>query len=668
MNYYDTRQKPDPLFVSTMLLSSSSKVDEIYTPETPGTITLYFIRRIEIVYYFFFRFFLLCLSLKSIKHTHTHIVYRERERERFWEFKKKLKKEEKQKSKMSKRSSTSSQRLASPCFPSSGSSIRESYLRGKHNDANFRQSIIHLHIQYTGARPIKHERDDPLPMGVSPELLQRHEKYMRRLRKDREGLEMELIQQEKAEKMTTDPKLVQDLKKLNTEIDTYVKNIEDTRKRIRMLETLIEKCRERQPTQTLSRGGVKVTRDNNEMMQKKISAMEKRLEKLLQRFNRKIAQNKELRQRIDRTRGERATFGSIFQKLETSILGFEDSSEETNTICRELSDMLSRERADLESKRIESERKTEHFEQQWKHLHTELEDAKLNHELDTENLRSTFVDNNRSVMMSKSTAMTMSTLSTLSSLNDSVMKERQQFFRFRQRHKELEKRNKVEVAASDMSLRDLHMKLQEFSSHSGEDPVIVLEQSEDEQYRVFVRITELQKQIQDEISSVKTWKKRIEELLPEKHRAMDTLIRQLEQKRATTRRRIEASKNRTVKMSQEIDEIGDEVFKLLNKIIPITSSADDDELTTREASSTIEKLGKIEVMLRRLGIVNNTSTTQSSVKKETHSQTPSEIVKKQLEGGIFSGNGELAGAQEDGVPMSVERTKKFVGEYFGEGK
>lgn len=64
------------------------------------------------------------------------------------------------------------------------------------------------------------------------------------------------------------------------------------------------------------KGGVNAARESAQAIQKQIRVLENRLDKSLQKFNEAVAQNKELRDKIDSLRRERLVFDNIYSKLE----------------------------------------------------------------------------------------------------------------------------------------------------------------------------------------------------------------------------------------------------------------------------------------------------------------------------------------------------------------
>lgn len=243
-------------------------------------------------------------------------------------------------------------------YPSFGSSLRQSYM--------------------PGALPVNHSRDDPLPMGVSPERRERHMALMSRLRKNREGLEHELIMSKKHKKMMTNSSLQADLKSIAESIDKYTGKIQLLRQNISSTEKQIAKARDHRMHQKMSKGGTKTTRRNNEIMAKQIRVLEGRLEKLLEQFNSKIARNRALRERIDLVRKERSHYDGIFKKMEIAVNKFDRMANAVAAKTQKVEKQCQRERAELEKICSTREQSLTAFESKWREKHDVIETQLLN--------------------------------------------------------------------------------------------------------------------------------------------------------------------------------------------------------------------------------------------------------------------------------------------------
>ena len=107
--------------------------------------------------------------------------------------------------------------------------------------------------------------------------------------------------------------------RLQDQAAMYVKKIEKQKQKIEETDREIAKYQERILDQKSRVGGVNAAQTNNQLVQKQIKVLEGRLDKSLLKFNEVLAQNKELRQKIDEYRRERVVFDGIYKKLEMEL-------------------------------------------------------------------------------------------------------------------------------------------------------------------------------------------------------------------------------------------------------------------------------------------------------------------------------------------------------------
>ena len=107
--------------------------------------------------------------------------------------------------------------------------------------------------------------------------------------------------------------------RLQEQATMYIKKIEIEKKKVEELDKSIAKYQERILEQKSRLGGINAAQENNILIKKQIQVLENRLNKHLLKFNETLAQNKELRQRIDDYRRERVVFDVIYKKLEREL-------------------------------------------------------------------------------------------------------------------------------------------------------------------------------------------------------------------------------------------------------------------------------------------------------------------------------------------------------------
>eukprot|EP01012_Entosiphon_sulcatum_P019505 TRINITY_DN2439_c0_g1_i1.p1 TRINITY_DN2439_c0_g1~~TRINITY_DN2439_c0_g1_i1.p1 ORF type:complete len:560 (-),score=155.92 TRINITY_DN2439_c0_g1_i1:93-1772(-) len=89
--------------------------------------------------------------------------------------------------------------------------------------------------------------------------------------------------------------------------------------KIAQLDTKIASLEEKVHEARGNMGGINVTKESNQMIEKQIKVLENRLDKALVKFNEALHINKELREQIDNLRRERGVFDTIYKKLEREL-------------------------------------------------------------------------------------------------------------------------------------------------------------------------------------------------------------------------------------------------------------------------------------------------------------------------------------------------------------
>jgi chromosome segregation ATPase len=111
-------------------------------------------------------------------------------------------------------------------------------------------------------------------------------------------------------------------RELDAKRDTYAhleSKIQSEQLRLDELEEELEGTREAVREARKHMGGVNITQDSHDMIDRQVTVLENRLDQSLVRFNEVLRQNKELREQIDTLRGERDVFEGIYQKLEAEL-------------------------------------------------------------------------------------------------------------------------------------------------------------------------------------------------------------------------------------------------------------------------------------------------------------------------------------------------------------
>ncbi|CAM9091647.1 unnamed protein product, partial [Ectocarpus fasciculatus] len=139
------------------------------------------------------------------------------------------------------------------------------------------------------------------------------------LNHDNEILNLELTRESREVRKAGSSSAAAEIARLQEEGNAYLKRIEVERKKIEELDGAIAKFQEKILEQKKSGGGVNASVTHNQIIQKQIKVLENRLDKCLLKFNDTLAQNKELRMKIDDYRRERVVFDAIYKKLEKEL-------------------------------------------------------------------------------------------------------------------------------------------------------------------------------------------------------------------------------------------------------------------------------------------------------------------------------------------------------------
>eukprot|EP00930_Biecheleria_cincta_P046535 TRINITY_DN3209_c0_g2_i1.p1 TRINITY_DN3209_c0_g2~~TRINITY_DN3209_c0_g2_i1.p1 ORF type:complete len:536 (+),score=166.49 TRINITY_DN3209_c0_g2_i1:39-1646(+) len=123
-------------------------------------------------------------------------------------------------------------------------------------------------------------------------------------------------------------------------------------------------------------GGVNAALDNDKAVMKQIRILENRLDQSLQKFNTAIANNKSLRDDIDKLRRERGVFNQIYKKLENELSA--KKKEMANIIEQANAAYEARDSAQAQMASLKQQADKEHaeFEKEWKELGRLIESDK----------------------------------------------------------------------------------------------------------------------------------------------------------------------------------------------------------------------------------------------------------------------------------------------------
>jgi peptidoglycan hydrolase CwlO-like protein len=147
----------------------------------------------------------------------------------------------------------------------------------------------------------------------------RQRELVENLKHENEVLRLDLTRESREVRGNTASGAASDISRLQDEASRYMKKIESERAKIADLDKQIIKYQELILDQKTRLGGVNAAQLNNQLIQKQIKVLDNRLDKCLTKFNETVANNRQLRNKIDEYRRERIVFDGIYKKLEKDL-------------------------------------------------------------------------------------------------------------------------------------------------------------------------------------------------------------------------------------------------------------------------------------------------------------------------------------------------------------
>ena len=149
--------------------------------------------------------------------------------------------------------------------------------------------------------------------------LRMQRQQIEKLKKDHERVKEELALETRQAKLNNNISAAQSIAKLQDQGDIYQRKIESEKRKIHELKATIGRMEDNILRERKESGGINAARDSNLATNKQIRILENRLDKALVKFNEALAHNKQLRETIDNLRRERVVFDGIYRKLEREL-------------------------------------------------------------------------------------------------------------------------------------------------------------------------------------------------------------------------------------------------------------------------------------------------------------------------------------------------------------
>eukprot|EP00940_MAST-03C_sp_MAST-3C-sp2_P000241 g241.t1 len=144
----------------------------------------------------------------------------------------------------------------------------------------------------------------------------RQQKILGKLKKDNEYLKDQYrLLVRKPKNLSHHSRLVE----LHEQVDTYASKVALEKKSAGELSKHIRLMKRKLLQVRKDIGGINAAKERHRLTQKQITILENRLDKSLVKFNNALAENKDLRGKIDNLRKERVVFDEIYQKLSAEL-------------------------------------------------------------------------------------------------------------------------------------------------------------------------------------------------------------------------------------------------------------------------------------------------------------------------------------------------------------
>lgn len=181
--------------------------------------------------------------------------------------------------------------------------------------------------------------------------------------------------------------------KLQDQGDNYSRKIKLEQERVEELDRQITEVSRLIDEKRKSVNSMKEKKESNATVLTKIKKTEHKLDKTLQKYNEAVAENKQLREEIDRLRREKKVFETIYNSLEEEYLAKEKQKEilkEEKTKATQKRDDARKRLNELKDIKKKAEKELEAFGKDWQELEKIIEkEGKVNDLIDASDLKIT---------------------------------------------------------------------------------------------------------------------------------------------------------------------------------------------------------------------------------------------------------------------------------------
>ena len=189
-----------------------------------------------------------------------------------------------------------------------------------------------------------------------------------KMKDENEALKQRLARESRFSRLSKDMSTSGDIVKLQNEANSYLRRIEQEKKKISELDQEIEAAQKKMIEQKRKMGGINASKENSDMISRQIRLFENRLDKALVKFNESLAKNKSLRLKIDNLRRERVVFDGIYKKLEREL---HEKKKEMAAIIEDSKNayqVRDKSSSEMQALRQQAKKDQEQFEKEWERL------------------------------------------------------------------------------------------------------------------------------------------------------------------------------------------------------------------------------------------------------------------------------------------------------------
>ena len=204
-------------------------------------------------------------------------------------------------------------------------------------------------------------------------MLEEDRKRIENLELENQNMRRELSLEKQVSKVASGAAAMKEIERLQNQGDLYTKKIEQEKKKIKQLDKRREEVQLRLQQQRKRMGGINASKENNRNIAKQIRILESRLDKALMKYNETLANNTELRKKIDGLRQERVVFDGIYKKLENELQGKQEIMAKLIEQSNQAYQARDAAKEEMRRIQIEGQWKQASFEKQWKELGEAIE-------------------------------------------------------------------------------------------------------------------------------------------------------------------------------------------------------------------------------------------------------------------------------------------------------